>query len=386
MSIYTDFPRVRIPFTSYDVFGYVIPGTILLVAIYLFEVWARHEIGTSCHTPIYTILKQARTIVFSQDWVLSIFLIFIFLIIAYAIGHLIATLSSLVLDRILIYKGYGYPYKFLLNIKSKKNLQHPIRKPYYRGMFFWLNFYIILRYVNFSFLSNVTIIHDIADGLGWFLLSCLFAKIIGSHIRAHPKGRIYRFFYPGKGRHIRNAYKWFNVRIFAAIYDGITNTLSSYIDSRKAFDEKFIEKYRECFIKNFGLDPNESSTNNYWLSYCYVVDNSQTFNSMLANWLHLYAFSRNLSTALYIAFIYGFISLRFQINSLSNSNLVLILLPILFFLASLLMLTRYYYLYVLYYSKFLFRSFVYLNSKKEMLTKRDLTELNRNNRGKDERQ
>jgi hypothetical protein len=73
---------------------------------------------------------------------------------------------------------------------------------------------------------------------------------------------------------------------------------------------------------------------------------------------------------MYIAFLYGFTSLRMQIATLTNiDDPIIRIIPLAFFGGSIMMLVRYYYLYVLYYSKFIFRSFVYLSDKDLMKSK-----------------
>jgi hypothetical protein len=44
------------PFSTYDVFGYVIPGAAFLLSVTIFETWAKSRFGTSYRTPTLTVL------------------------------------------------------------------------------------------------------------------------------------------------------------------------------------------------------------------------------------------------------------------------------------------------------------------------------------------
>jgi len=357
---------LRVPLSTYDIFGYVIPGVTLLLFIILFEFWFLHEVSniSGIHTPLYTLIKITYLNVFSNNWVLSIAYLLILLNFSYVIGHVVSSASSLLIDRILIYKGYGYPYETLLNIPS-----HEIRlysSTFYKGLFFWTNIYLLSRYISFISLELFYFFNLLSNILGWIIVVFIILKLIIGPIRDKPKSKIYIFFLNGFGRYFRKPIQFVLTKLFPLPYDLLSNMISRFIKTRKIFDSEFIKNYKEFFKDNFKLDPDKSDTNNFWLSYCYVADKSQTLNGLIVNWLHLYSYSRNLSMAFYLSFIYCLFSLHTQLP-LSNFSeyKFLKIIPFLIFTIFMVMLIRYFYLYYSYYSKFIFRSFLYLNNIKK---------------------
>ncbi|UCZ55621.1 hypothetical protein LGV61_07735 [Desulfurispirillum indicum] len=87
----------------YDVFGYLVPGMILLLAVAL----------------VFQIIHDVKFIsvfIFIKDLSLGLYvtLTVFFLLLSYIIGHIIATLSEFIFDRIFVEKILGYPYKNIL--------------------------------------------------------------------------------------------------------------------------------------------------------------------------------------------------------------------------------------------------------------------------------
>ncbi|HXG06052.1 MAG TPA: hypothetical protein VNI77_01850, partial [Nitrososphaera sp.] len=352
--------KLKIPLNNYDLFGYLIPGAIALLAIYSFEFWADHQlevnrIALSVHLPLFTAINStAHSILQAKDWILSALFLIVMLIIAYAFGHIVSSVSSLSLDRILVYKGYGYPYQQLFGF------EHPIRNwdtgPFYRGLFFWFNAYLLVRY--YAILYPGPAVLTAVSWLGWYLTFVLVIKLSIGHFRTHP----FNWLVSHTPRILRKIGTTFLVAVirilFAGPYDLFTSSLSRLINTRAVFQPEFVEFYKKTFHSLFGLDPNSAETNNYWLSKCYIAYKSPTLDSMLVNWLYLYSYARNLSTAFYLAFAYCFISILFQRDLFVHlGDSVLYIIPLVFFLLALVMLSRYYYLYYIYYSKFLFRAF-----------------------------
>ena len=156
---------------------------------------------------------------------------------------------------------------------------------------------------------------------------------------------------------------WYNYSLhylFAWPYDKITYIYSVLIRTRETFDDKFIDKYKTYFKENFNYEPEDARTNNYWFTFLFVSERSALSNSLINNWLFLYSFARNLSTTLLLLFIYAFASLMSQADITKLHGYILFI-PFMCFLAYFIMLTRYYYLYKNYYTKFIIRSFVFQN-------------------------
>ena len=367
----TNIAGVKVPLTAYDIFGYLIPGITFLICVLSFEFWAIHKLGDSFHAPCFTLLKITYFDTLERNWALSILYVAILLNFTYVIGHIISSASALFIDRMLIFKGYGYPYEFLLNIPSKTP---PYSRSFYRGLFFWLNAYLLCSY--YICITNCTLDYliKITRGILWFLTLVSIVKIAVSSIIVNPKSplfKVFKCFSKSKfGPFVVRPTKFFITKIFPVFYDLTASMLSRYINTRRSFNEEFITRYKYHFKSNFSLEPENSESNNYWLSYCFVADKSPVLSRLIVNWLHLYSYARNLSMALYVAFIYCFISLLIQKSHFEITTLyALKWLPLGLFLLFIVMLIRYYYLYVCYYSKFVFRSFVYLNEMNTQDTK-----------------
>ena len=107
-------PVLRIPFSTYDVLGYIIPGVTLLGCTFLYEYWLRIH-GVRLHTPVYSLLQLA-TALERHQWAVSFLYILGGLCGTYVVGHIVSSLSGLLIDRLFVYKGHGYPYVGLLRL------------------------------------------------------------------------------------------------------------------------------------------------------------------------------------------------------------------------------------------------------------------------------
>ena len=353
--------RFNLPFNTYDIFGYIIPAATFLLGCIFYEyiLYNQHIKPDTLYLPLLYIVNIAINSALLNLWVIWLLYFLLFLYITYLVGHIVSSASSLLIDRILIFKCYGYPYERLLRIRS--NL-YPYSSSYYKGLFFWVNAYLVLRYLNITY-YNMQILKDIANILGIFIIFIVIAKVFSSHIRNHTNNCLYEYFYIGVGRHIRRIAYYILVNIFPLPHNIITSCMSNFINSNETFDDTFRDKYFNSFKRHFKYDPCEARSNNYWFAYCYVADQSSIFNRMITNWLHLYSFSRNLSMAFYMSFIYCFFSIWYNIVCKECGNFGYVeIIPIIYLILSLIMLFRFYYLYHSYYSKFILRSFVYLSS------------------------
>lgn len=368
---------VKIPFNTYDLFGYFIPGAVLLLAVYFFELlfWWKHIIPTDLHLPLLTVINEAGNLIIDKkNWVVSAIFLIVLVIIVYAVGHIISAISTFLLDRVLISKGYGYPYESFLKIEKSED-EKLYRRNFYKGLFFWVNLYLLLYYYFYKgvgaiyniFYPHPNAINPIVVFVYWYIIIMVSFKFFISSKRIEDNPKLPRFL-----RNILMKIKdWLSsqktiipMKVFASPYNLLSRFLSGFVGSKKPeFPEEFINQYKKYFSHNFKLESDKADTNNYWLSKCFVAHHSPSLNAMLVNWLHMYSYARNLATSFYLAFIYCFASLVFQNQSFrfSNDPLILFYLPVFFFFLSLVMLIWYYYLYFSCYSKFLFRAFYFLN-------------------------
>jgi hypothetical protein len=77
--------------TIYDIFGYLIPGTLLIVIVYYSY---KHTLGINPNNDLEIYLKglDTKSLIF-------------FIFISYCIGHTISALSSLVVEKLIVFKA-----------------------------------------------------------------------------------------------------------------------------------------------------------------------------------------------------------------------------------------------------------------------------------------
>jgi hypothetical protein len=340
------------PFNTYDVFGYLIPGAVFGLFSFLTEFWMKSTFQIE-HAPIFTLLELFVDIDSSTSTMRAITFLLIILIILYFFGHLIATISSLYIDRTLIRKGYNYP---IIGLMTNMVYHEDHHAKTIRSNFVVLNaalcIYILL--LLFPALFNLRSVCEevVLHILGSFFLIVFFFGLSMSFTNA-------RSLFWMKSSRTRN--------FFSNIYTRISNILGRIVGTSDQMSSEIIEKYKRFIKYELKLDPNSGSSEIYWLSYIYIIRNSESLNGLILNWLHLYSFARNVATSMFSCLIY--ISLLLTVNTHSGSGIqnwprveALILIAILSFvyMSSILFLIRYYYLYYSYYSKFIIRSCVHL--------------------------
>ncbi|SIN65421.1 hypothetical protein [Algoriphagus halophilus] len=350
--------RSYFPFNSYDVFGYLIPGSIFLVTIYVFDFWAKKTMGFK-HNPIYTLFELFRPPNFdgSQNSFSSfeaVIFILITLISVYLLGHIISIISSFYIDRVLIKKGHYYPISRFLIGESKNTVASNAVK----SNFIFINVSLSISYLlsgiyislAYSVYSPTTII--------WHSLICFcyLISIIGLILSISYTKHFTFWELPQK------------------IYNYLTLVLKNIVGKGHDMSDSTIEIYKEFVEKKLRLDPLNPNTDVYWMTYLYVSRKSPSAVRTLLNWLHLYSFSRNVATAFYLSFIYSILSIGLNSHQVSSNSfgnfgkfnvLIGLIIPFMFLCCSFIFLLRFYYLYNSYYSKFLVRSAVYLYKFKE---------------------
>lgn len=357
--------KVKIPISAYDIFGYFIPGAIALLAAYFFEFLTNLQLTKpiDLYLPLLTAFNVSGEAVFDvNQWVLSVMFFIAILIIIYIIGHIVSSLSSFCIDRVLIFKGYQYPYQILLGLKNDTK---DLSRSFYRGLFFWVNVWLLLVYL-FVILYNQEWLEQTINWLSLYIVGVILLKVMISNPPIIPSR--WMQWIESKSpisllaKKVDGLPRFFIGKLFAGPYDFITTYLSNFIGSRKPFEQEFIESYKKLFLLKFGLEVEKAVTNNYWFCAGYIAEKSPALNAIVVNFLHMYSYARNVSTAFYLAFLYCFVSLflQGQLFQSLNHNLALFTLPLVFFFLSLVMLTRFYYLYFCYYSKFIFRAFYVL--------------------------
>lgn len=108
------------PFSLYDFLGYLIPGSTLIYLFIIITSWEGNSITTL--DSVFTYVSDNNF----QD-------AFFFIIVSYALGHLISFISSITIEKYGNWK-YGYPSKTVIGYTKKsywiqKNTQHNAQVP-----------------------------------------------------------------------------------------------------------------------------------------------------------------------------------------------------------------------------------------------------------------
>ena len=362
----TEIPTTALPLTPYDILGYLAPGGTLILSTLIFEHFLKALVApqlghVSWHTPLLSGVKTiyASSVQPANSVSLALFAI-CFAAVAYIAGHVVGSAASILLDRALVFKGYGYPYSNLLLLSQPDTESRRFSRAFYRGLFFWLNASILTLYSGLyvaaplGFESATWWLRHIAYAFGTFVLASIIVKIV--------LGMRWLRDWPGiqYGRvPAMNAM----TTMLGGPYELIARPLSKVMNTRNSFDEDFIKIFRDKFLARFGLSSERAGTNNYWLCYCYVLERCPELRGLVAHWLRMYVFARNLAAAFYLAFLYCFFWLIIEAPTLGEVDARIVaptlFIPAVLFASSFLLLLRYYYLFVSYFTKFIFRAFVY---------------------------
>ena len=138
----------------------------------------------------------------------------------------------------------------------------------------------------------------------------------------------------------------------------------------KPMQKQLAERYKKLFKDEFGIDPEVAESDNYWLCLFYVRQKDPRMSSLVHRWQQTAVFARNMATSFYMAFVYSALILWYEtewnknvVQTPSNFHIVAAL-SALFVVAAFLVI-RFYYFYVSYYSKCLYRAFVFLHPLKD---------------------
>jgi len=361
---------IKTPFTPYDVLAYLIPGLTFVgsIAYYEFSL-AQHVPAEKLHATFQHIGKWVESLHCGQNsgtsWALQFLLLLGCVAALYVVGHIIASLSEIFLDRILVHKATGYPREKLLDFHDKSGRE--ISRPFYKGTFFWVNTVVFMCYC--SVLVSIQYREWLHCGIRWMaytMLVVIIVKILTSWLKPPRNSFELKF---------RSTWFWKTIKriiifVLTNIYAGPVKLISSFyndlVQPKRGFDDTFQKIFRKRFKEVFGMEAETALSNTYWLPYIYVVEKSETMNRILINWLNLYSFMRNLAMAFYLAFMYMTVSLVVEGNNLpKGEGLCALYLPAVLFSVSMISLLRFYYLYSAYYTKFLYRAFVYLVTQQE---------------------
>lgn len=333
----TQFDLVKRHTDLYDVFGYFFPGILLLFNALIAIVLYKNKFSiTRCYsfsTEIAEIFGKFN----NTDWWIGLILFIFIIAVVYMLGHIISTISSLVIDKFLIKKISRYPYVKLFGFKKKR--EKIISKGFYKFVFMLINFTFLGLFFGMS-LRYLKII-------GLFIVFLMVVKAIVTER--------YRRKEPPK----ECSFLWYLGLIMASPFDLISSFIEKNFGLSDKFDKSFINSYMKKFESQFG-EVDTESTNFFWLSYCYVVNSNTHLKEIVTHFLRLYGFTRNLSASFLLSSFY-YMYLSYRCISVNDVGYEFRMTAFAMYVLFILLLIRFYYLYYNYYSKFVFRAFYTLN-------------------------
>lgn len=363
-----DFPKS--PFNIQQFFGNLVPGACLVLCVYLFE--SNFSIGgalvDSVYLPMHHIMVKLAHYSDGNTVAQQAGLWVILLLIVYTTGHFISIVGNIILDRIVIFKGYGYPYQFLL-LQDGSSPAYPkdLKMLFYRGTFFWFNVWLLgwagVRIYKAASFGGLQYIEIMSGFISVIVIKVICRKVISQRIYYEnimswlSKHSILSFVI------MKNMPIWrLLLIIYAWPFNFLASQIENYTRSNAQLEPQIRDIYKCMFKKRFGIPAESAASNNYWFSLYYVKQNDARIGAILSHCLQTSQFARNMSTAFFLAYFYGVIYLFYcdTLIPISEMNYLFGLLSVLLSLA-ILMGISYYYVHVSYYNKCLYRAFVYLH-------------------------
>lgn len=323
-----------VPFDLYDFFGYLFPGIIFAISLTLFY----GQIKPSLLSDI----SSSLTINGEVPFIIGLAIVIGAIVTLYTLGHFIATLSHMIIDRVLIDGIEGYPVNFLLGIPRPRR---PFSESTFKYIFAMYNFLLLIPF----FIPDFQVQKKIVITLLSLIALLIILRIIILIVK--------HFIGPEKTKRFGDK-AFFQLYLIPSKYiiDPCIIFLRRLLGLNRKFPDSFIKLYERLFTNRFGnLQPKDVDSENYWLPVFSVKTQNEVHDRTLHTWLHLYGYARNASAALYISSSLIMFHLFFNPGSYDIS--IRIQLGILWFIAAI-MGTRYWILYSHYYTKGVIRAFV----------------------------
>ena len=345
------------PFGPTDIFSYIIPGSTAFLLIIIFEHWCRGNFPQVVRTPFQSIILSTHIESLNNNVILSIIYLLSALCIVYVAGHVVSSVSSLCLDRTYTGKGFGYPYENLLALPKKGGRRREDSMGFYQGLFFWINFYLVLRFLSFFYPTG-----PINTGLRiseWVICLTVALKIVSSIYLKHRERMRRtppRWLTSVLKNYLRNVFPLGGALSFR-VFNNLYNT-------KARFDSVSIAEYKQSFQRIFNRDPMDRGIENFWLCRLFILDKAPEIERKLTYERHMFIYTRNLATSFYLAFLYCFgwvFSYRSIVLPDTNPrHFTTLYLPLIYLAAAFFLMGRFRYLYISSYNRLLFRSFIYL--------------------------
>lgn len=331
---------------SYDFFGYLVPGSLVLLSMCFCILQIKFGLGISATCK--TILQLTGSLTGAQFIALAVF----FIIFSYIIGHLTSSISSFLFEKTIVGKVINYPYKSLiLGISPDKKFSSLSYRAFI-SLFFLTIFLFVsgiqkpLWHINFNAIEYPVYLYC---STGTLLVILILLKFADDPLeRLLP--RIHKIF-----RLLLHSLFW----IFGILFYTVERSSSHFFGQIKTFPQGTRDQIASKYKLVFGKELHQVlETEIFWSVYWHITSSNQYIRNKTDKWLILYGFMRNLSLSCVISAILIVLPTKFGIPLSTYTRIAGITL---FFLA-IIFSFRYYYIYFGYYSKTIFRAFAYLNT------------------------
>ncbi|MDI6451712.1 hypothetical protein [Anaerobaca lacustris] len=324
-----------IKFDGYDVFGYLIPGTVLTAGIYVhmqLSSEAPHTtIASALLSPVSANLGSiAYAIVMTTSLLFGL----------YIAGHLVALFGAAILDKLVVERTQGFPYEQLFDTL---NATWVTKYEQGRRDIYKLVFSIMIAALLWMGHAGPTVPNISIPFITIVLVLLGKAKYNRSNDRrwrltdADPPDWLLAV-----------------LRKLALPFDQGMYLFVGMFMRRKKFRRKAQEQFGKAFYSTFDLKPEDVATDTFWLCYAYLCEHHPSVSKLIQGWLRLYGFARNLSVAFLLLYVYGLV----RHTSVTNPDFSYTAWYSITGVLCLLFGARFYYIYYNYYSKFTFRAFI----------------------------
>lgn len=372
--------RSWVPFNMYDFFGYIFPG-VLFVSIVLLTLFESNDFSALIKS-LFDKLNGSKTVI-------VVFAIFIAFVVVYLVGHIVATISHILIDRIIVGIIFKYPHETIIgsdkDIKKERIIAWPMQKlmailalilpiliVLKIGRTFQLVIYGLIGIILFCRLvANILKTADTRfEGIEEadikdIVKVCHFRsetlRVFGKYIKQIKDaedttklllkvGRLALLIMLSVLYVVFGIPGWF---IEILVVGPIKNILST----NKSLDKNIGETIRRHIKEDFKFPPEEIGSDNYWIPCLYIIKNA-VYERYIMNWLHLYSMNRNACMGSYLNLV--LICYLIKVDQIGYPNLGEVqFLAFAMFAMTVLFGMRYLMLYYTYYTKNIYR-FYYL--------------------------
>jgi hypothetical protein len=281
--------KKTLPFSLYDFYGYLFPGTLLFYGICVvisifYGVDLNNDFLKHCGFP------EAKGVVG------NVFFAVFMLGIIYFLGHINATISHLLVDRTIVKKIIGYPVlRQLKGIGEVREFSRAINMYVLIIFFLWL--------LIPAFFYNTSELLRYSNKIAIIIIGTLYA-IRYLIVILEP------FLFKGKAPRTGD-FKFNNgplkilllivpyyilTSLFIALKYSVFRPAKKLLSCDESLPEEVVRKFKRNLSALTGLDISANPSEAYWLATIAMNQRCPADYSKIMNWLNLYGFLRNLAS------------------------------------------------------------------------------------------